>query len=181
MRIAFVRIEIEQPGRVQAAGPLPASIPVYAVPVGEVDPPPGERPIRWLLLTTHKVESQPDALRIVEWHRARWTIEQLFRLYKTEGFHIEDSQIETYEVMQKLAVIAHARSGDTGQKLTDALETHDEQLVEALVQKLEGKTERLKCRHAAGTLACPGSSPGLAAGTATPLKATSLQAQSPSP
>ena len=163
-RIAFARIEIEQPGRVYAAGPLPQSIPVYAVHVEEIDPPPGEKPTAWLLLTTHKVESLLDALQIVEWYRARWTIEQLFRTYKTQGFDIEDSQIETYEVMRKLAIAAfvaalrtlqlvHARNGDTGQKLTDAIDAQDEPLVEALVRKLEGKTEKLKCRHAPGSLA----------------------------
>jgi hypothetical protein len=93
-----------------------------------------------------------------------WDIEQLFRTYKTQGFGIEDSQIETYEVMRKLAVAAlvaalrtlqlvHARNGDTGQKLTDAIDAQDEPLVETLVRKLEGKTEKLKCRHAPGSLA----------------------------
>jgi hypothetical protein len=163
-RIAFERVEIERPGRVYAAGSLPKSIPVYAVHVEELDPPPGEKPTSWLLLTTHKVESLIDALQIVEWYRARWTIEQLFRTYKTQGFDIEDSQIETYEVMRKLAVAAlvaalrtlqlvHARNGDTGQKLTDAIDARDEPLVERLVRKLEGKTEKLKCPHAPGSLA----------------------------
>jgi len=49
-----------------------------AVRVEEIDPPVGVRPVLWILLTTHKVESLEDALRIVGWYRARWTIEQVF-------------------------------------------------------------------------------------------------------
>ena len=49
--------------------------------------------------------------------------------------------------------LVHARNGDTGQKLTDAIEAADEPVVEALVQKLEGRTEKLKCPHAKGSLA----------------------------
>ena len=83
---------------------------------------------------------------------------------KTQGFDIEESQIETPEVMSKLAIavliaalrvmqLIHARSGDTGQKLSDAMDEADQPLVEALVRKLEGKTARLKCPHPPHTLA----------------------------
>ena len=87
-RIAFARLEIERPGRVYKAKGLPPSIPVFAVHVEEIDPPPGEKPIRWLLLTTHKVESLADALLIVEWYRARWTIDidQAWRLSRFCGW-----------------------------------------------------------------------------------------------
>lgn len=163
-RIAFAEVHIERPRRVYAAGRLPASIPVFAVRVEEADPPPGEKPILWLLLTTHRVESLADALAVVEWYRARWSIEQLFRTFKTQGFDIEDSQVQTYAAMCKLIVAAllaslrtlqlvHARNGDTGQALTDAAEEIDEPLVEALVNKLEGKTDRQKCPHPKNTLA----------------------------
>jgi Transposase DDE domain len=163
VRIAFARLDIQRPGRVYGAKGLPKSIPVFAVHIEEIDPPRGEKPVMWLLLTTHNVESLADALQIVEWYRARWTVEQLFRTLKTQGFDIEESQIESFAEMRKLVVAAliaslrvlqlvHARNGDTGQKLTDAMEPADEPVVEALVEKLEGKTERLKCPHPKGSL-----------------------------
>ena len=49
--------------------------------------------------------------------------------------------------------LVHARSGATGQKLTDALEQAAAPLVEALTRKLEGKTARLKNPHPPDTLA----------------------------
>jgi hypothetical protein len=163
VRIAFARLDIQRPGRIYGAKDLPKSIPVFAVHVEEIDPPRGEKAVMWLLLTTHEVESLADALQVIEWYRARWTIEQLFRTVKTQGFDIEESQIESFAVMRKLVVAAliaalrtlqlvHARNGDTGQKLTDAIEAADEPVVEALVEKLEGKTDKLKCPHPKGSL-----------------------------
>ena len=83
---------------------------------------------------------------------------------KSQGFDLEDSQIETPEVMAKLALavliaalrtmqLVQARSGTTGQKLSDAMDGAVEPLVEALTQKLEGKTAKLKNPHPKGTLA----------------------------
>ena len=122
-----------------------------------------------------------------------WDIEQLFRTIKTQGFDIEDSQIETFAVMRKLIAAAlvaalralqlvHARNGDTGQKLTDAVEEADEPLVEALVQKFEGKTDKLKCPHPkARSAASPGSSGASAVGMVTSAKAQARRPQDHGP
>ena len=99
--------------------------------------------------------SLEDALQIVSWYRARWTIEQVFRTMKSQGFDLEQSQIETPQVMAKLILavliaalrtmqLVYARSGTTGQKLSDAMDETAEPLVEALTAKLEGKTAKLK-------------------------------------
>jgi hypothetical protein len=92
------RLFEEMAKRPHVAGPsidIPAkpgrparSAPVFAVHVEEIDPPPNEKPIMWLLLTTHKVESLADALLIVEWYRARWTIDidQAWRLSRFCGW-----------------------------------------------------------------------------------------------
>jgi hypothetical protein len=49
--------------------------------------------------------------------------------------------------------LVHARSGTTGQKLSDAMDAAAEPLVEALTAKLQGKTEKLKNPHPKNTLA----------------------------
>jgi hypothetical protein len=163
-RISWREVEVNRPTRVYGTKALPATVTLQAVRVEEVDPPAGVKPVLWLLLTTHPIGGIEDALRIVEWYRARWTIEQVFRTLKSQGFNLEDSQIETPQAMIKLAIatliaalrtmqLVHARTGSTGQSLTDAMDEADEPLVEALVAKLEGKTERLKCPHARQSLA----------------------------
>ena len=78
----------------------------------EPDPPGASEPITWRLLTSHPVANTDAAWQIIDWYRARWTIEQLFRLLKKQGLRLEDSQVETAERLLKLvAIAAHARGG----------------------------------------------------------------------
>jgi hypothetical protein len=164
LAIAWAQVEIQRPQRTYADKGLPATVTARAIHVREVDPPPGVEPLTWLLLTTHEIADLDDALEIVEWYRSRWIVEQVFRVMKTQGFDIEESQIATPEAMEKLATatliaalrtmqLVQGREGDAGQKLSDAMETPDDEFVEALTRKLEGKTEKLKCPHPRGTLA----------------------------
>jgi len=163
-RVSFQRIEIARPHYGYQIKRLPPKIALHAVRVEEIDPPEGVKPILWLLLTTHEVATPQDAARIVGWYRARWTVEQVFRTTKSQGFNLEESQIETPGVLGKLAIavliaavrtmqLVYARSGATGQKLSDAMDEAAEPLVEALTQKLEGKTAKLKNPHPKTTLA----------------------------
>ena len=163
-RVSWREIEIPRPRVGYQVKRLPPSVKLRAVRVEEVDPPEGVEPILWILLTTHVVVSLEDALQIVSWYRTRWTIEQVFRTMKSQGFDLEQSQIETPQVMAKLILavliaalrtmqLVYARSGTTGQKLSDAMDETAEPLVEALTVKLEGKTAKLKNPHAKGTLA----------------------------
>jgi hypothetical protein len=165
-RVNWQEIEAPRPRVGFEVERLPPTVKLHAVRVEKIDPPTGVKPIVWLLLTTHPVNSLEDALRIVGWHRARWTIEQVFRVMKSQGFDVEDSQIETPEAMAKLALavliaalrtmqLVYARSGTTGQRLADAMDEAVEPLVEILTQKLEGKTRTLKLKnpHPKGSLA----------------------------
>jgi Transposase DDE domain len=163
-RIAWAEVEIERPRRTYAAKELPEKLMLRALHVEEVDPPEGAEPVTWLLLTTHEIAGLDEAIEIVGWYRARWIVEQIFRTLKTQGFNLEESQIETRAVLEKLATavliaalrtmqLVQAREGDTGQALSDAIGAEDEPLVEALVSELEGKTEKLKCPHSRGNLA----------------------------
>jgi hypothetical protein len=100
--VSWREIEIPRPRVGYQVKRLPPSVKLRAVRVEEVDPPEGVEPILWILLTTHVVASLEDALQIVSWYRTRWTIEQVFRTMKSQGFDLEQSQIETPQVMAKL-------------------------------------------------------------------------------
>jgi hypothetical protein len=163
-RVSWLKIEAPRPRVGFDVERLAPTVKLNAVRVEEIDPPAGVKPIVWLLLTTHPVENLEDALRIVGWYRARWTIEQVFRVMKSQGFDLEMSQIETPEAMAKLALVVliaalrtlqlvNARSGATGQKLADAMDEAAEPLVEILTSKLEGKTVKLKNPYPKGALA----------------------------
>lgn len=68
----------------------------YAVLVREVQPPPGEDPIEWLLLTNLSASTFAGACSVVEYYVCRWQIEVLFRVLKT-ACKVEERQLETTE------------------------------------------------------------------------------------
>lgn len=145
---------------------LPESVAVNVIDVREIDPPAGEAPIHWRLLTTRAVASETEAWATVDLYRQRWAIEQLFRTLKTAGFDIEDVQIEDKAPRDRLITatliaavciqqLVHARDGGPGplRPLSDAFELDDIPLIEACCADLEGKTERQKNPHPKGSLA----------------------------
>ena len=85
---------------------LPKTATLRLVEAVERDPPAGVEPIHWRLLTTHAVDDVAMAWQIVDWYRLRWIIEQLFRLMKSDGLRLEDSQLETADALMKLTAIA---------------------------------------------------------------------------
>jgi hypothetical protein len=72
----------------------PAPIPGWVVSVHETDPPAGVDPVEWLLFTSLQVETAAEALEIIAYYEARWTIEEFHKALKT-GCNIEQSQLQT--------------------------------------------------------------------------------------
>jgi len=105
LAVRFGRVPIRRSGNCSDPA-APAAIELYAVEVREIDPPAGEEPILWRLLTTHRVETLAQALAVIGWYRLRWNIEQLFRTLKTQGLGIEQSVVVDGEALEKLTVIA---------------------------------------------------------------------------
>jgi hypothetical protein len=160
--LRFGAVTLKRPK--QAAAELPASVALWVVDVREVDPPAGQEPVHWRLLTTHQASSVQQARQIVAWYRQRWIIEQVFRSLKTHGLRIEDSQVDEARRFTKLVLVALiaaarsmqlvlARDGSTGQQITDAVEPADMPALRSLNASLEGRTEKLKNPYDPITLA----------------------------
>lgn len=81
------------------------SVPGYAVEVFELDPPLGEEPVHWKLLTNLKVESLDDALQIVDFYKKRWAIEELFKILKS-GCRAEKAQFHTTNRLAKYITLS---------------------------------------------------------------------------
>jgi hypothetical protein len=77
---------------------LPA-VYVNAVLVREENPPAGEEPIEWLLLTSLPIETFSEACAVVNYYCCRWEIEVFFRVLKS-GCKIEELQFEDEERLQ---------------------------------------------------------------------------------
>ena len=76
------------------------SVTFTALLVTEVDPPPGETPLEWLLLTTCSVETFQQAAQCVLWYRFRWLIERYHFVLKS-GCHLEKLQLETAQRLER--------------------------------------------------------------------------------
>jgi hypothetical protein len=161
--LRFDAIVLKRPQGTRAAD-APASVALWVVDAREADPPAGETPVHWRLLTTHPVETLDGARQIVAWYRMRWTIEQVFRSLKSHCLRIEDSQIETAVPFAKLAMVAliaavHsmqlvlARDGKTAQPIADAVDPADMPALRDLNASLEGRTAKLKNPYDETTLA----------------------------
>ncbi|WP_342215983.1 IS4 family transposase [Mesorhizobium sp. L-8-3] len=103
--VRFGRVEIARPrNRKAQAGTrvLPKTVTLSMVDAREIDPPHGQEPAHWRLLTTHQVTDLADARRIIGFYRLRWTIEQLFRTTKTKGFDIEALRQQEGGPLEKL-------------------------------------------------------------------------------
>jgi hypothetical protein len=55
---------------------LPARVDVHLVEVRERNPPTGQEPVRWVLVTSLPTGSVEEILRVVDAYRKRWVIER---------------------------------------------------------------------------------------------------------
>ena len=76
----------------------------WAVLAEETDPPPGEEPVRWLLLTSKEITTLEEARRIIRVNLRRWDIEVFFRILKT-GCRVERVQLKTCEALIRALMI----------------------------------------------------------------------------
>ncbi len=71
-----------------------ANVNCSVVHVEEVNGPAHEDHVEWWLITSLPVDSTEDVERVIEYYKARWTIEVYFRVLKT-GCRVEEIQLET--------------------------------------------------------------------------------------
>lgn len=160
--LRFGSIELARPQN-KSLRHLPESLSLSFVDVREVDAPPGVEPLHWRLLTSHEIASVDDAWRIVDWYKVRWIIEQFFRVLKTQGFKLEDSQIGLADRLLKLVAIAakaavitiqllQARDGGQ-QSVAVAFNASEISALTALNRQIEARSKRLKNPHSPDKLA----------------------------
>lgn len=114
-------------------------------------------PICWRLLTTIQIEDLSVALCCIEWYSWRWTIEEVFRILKKEGFNIEASELEYGQSIRKLSLLmldvilklfmmqlSYSIPEEEGLPADSCFSQQEQQCSEGLIKVLEGKTERQK-------------------------------------
>ena len=104
VRFAARSVVLQRPRDHRA--PLPVTLAVNVVYAWEVSPPVGEPPVEWWLVTTEPVETAEQILRVVDWYRTRWLIEEFFKCLKT-GCAYEKRQLESLDtLLVALALLA---------------------------------------------------------------------------
>jgi hypothetical protein len=83
-------------------------LPLYVVQVVEASQPPkGEKPIEWILLTNEPVATANDAWRVVGWYERRCVVEEYHKALKT-GCQIEDMQFTAVARLQPAIALLSA-------------------------------------------------------------------------
>lgn len=78
---------------------------INVVLVREVDPPAGEEPIEWLLLTSLPIGTTEEVLRVIQTYCLRWIIELFFRVLK-QGCQVESRRFETLDRVTRFLAVA---------------------------------------------------------------------------
>ena len=164
--LRFGTVRLKRPPR-PGLNDLPDAVQLTLVEAVELDPPDGVEPVHWRLLTTHQAANDTAAWQIVDWYRLRWTIEQLFRVLKSQGLRIEDSQIDSAEVLLKLIAVAtkaaaitiqllQARDGRSDLPAAAAFDSVQIDALAAINARYEARSPRQKNPHPFASMAWAG-------------------------
>jgi hypothetical protein len=133
---------------------------VYALEAREENPPQGEKPILWRLLTTHSIVTEEQARQAVAWYAERWNIEQVFRLIKHQGLNVEMLDLESGKsliqppggpvtllallTVSKILILHLASKQQQPLELAQTFTVEEVTCLQALHQKYEGNTPKQK-------------------------------------
>ncbi len=81
------------------------SVQLNLVEVLELNPPAGQEPVRWVLMTSEPIETIEQILEIVDIYRARWIIEEYFKGLKT-GCALQERQAESAAALLTVAALS---------------------------------------------------------------------------
>jgi hypothetical protein len=101
--LRWMQMQIEPPLHRQGRQNLPA-IAVSVILVEEQEPPPGEKGLVWLLLTTLKVEEITQAQQCLRWYALRWQIERYHFVLKS-GCQVEKLQLSDAKSLERALAI----------------------------------------------------------------------------
>lgn len=156
IEIRYKEVEIANPARV--AEGTPKSLKLWAIEAGESGYS-GEDKICWRLLTTIPIENIDTAKACIEWYSWRWTVEEVFKILKKEGYNIEASELEyassirkqslmIMEVCIKLFLMRLAYAEPEQEiEASSCFTMQEQEVLEHYIIKLEGKTDKQKNPH----------------------------------
>ncbi len=82
LKVRAAEVALQRPDSIEADAAADR-LDVHVVEVLEANPPAGEEPVHWLLVTTEPIDASEDVWTIVDHYRARWTTEEYYKAIKT--------------------------------------------------------------------------------------------------
>ncbi|HRI28331.1 MAG TPA: hypothetical protein PK715_09780 [Chitinophagales bacterium] len=163
MSVCYLHTGVQRPANLGKDYPAYLDLCVVEARECSQSVPPGQEPMHWLLLTNIKVANFDMALAIIQWHRWRWLIQQLFRILKSAGLDMENCGLNTIEEIQKLGIMAlpaalqvlqltYSEQSDQIQ-VSSVMETEKVDFLQYFNPTLEGPTARQKKPHPARSMA----------------------------
>lgn len=153
IEVRYKEVEIANPGKTNEI--LPKSLKMWAIEARETGYS-GTDKICWHLLTTIAIENLDMARTCVEWYSWRWTVEEVFKILKKEGFDIEASELEYASSIRKQSLmimevciklflmrLAYAQP-EQELEASSCFNIQEQRFLEQYISKLEGKTEKQK-------------------------------------
>ena len=151
VEVKAVEVTIQKPVRGISAN-IVGDLKLYAIEVKEKGST-AKTPLCWRLLTTEKIKTYEEAVKIINRYKQRWHIEQLFRLLKKQGYQIESSQLESGWSIRKLFVLLlnatirvmqlyMAYGEEESQAVTEVFSDDEIKCLEVIEQNHIAKTEK---------------------------------------
>ncbi len=158
MEVRSAQLRIKRPTYLPKSYPPSILVSVVQAKEKSSTVPEDEQAIEWILISTRKVADFIEAVMLVYWYSLRWLIEELFGLHKSKGFDAEECELRTGWGIRKLGIITmqsamrtmqlkQARQEDCQLPIEVVFTEQEQECLEQLCKRLEGKTEKLKNNH----------------------------------
>lgn len=102
LQISFQQVLIQPP--LHGACLHKTAMTAWVVRVWEPQPPDGQEPLEWVVVTALPMRSASDAWEVVQWYGWRWLLEDFHKVLKT-GCRMEQRNVQSMEAMWRLLAI----------------------------------------------------------------------------
>jgi len=105
IQIRYKHFEVKRPDDLKKNTSLKPSIGIWVVHALEENPPKGEDPIEWFLMTNEPIEDFNAAFERIKYYTHRWKIERFHFVLKTGCCEIEKNQARSVDVKKILILM----------------------------------------------------------------------------
>lgn len=105
LRISYFTVELKKPQYLPLSEGFPPSLTVNVVRVFEPDPPDGEEPVEWVLLTSLPVSKAFEVEEVVDIYRQRWLVEEFFKALKTGCSYRKRRLTNAHSILNSFAAL----------------------------------------------------------------------------